>query len=168
MIYRVFKDNYYPFNQERNLEKRIIARGIIVSNDKKILMEEIVRDDIFAKNHYIETPGGGVELNETLEQGLIREIEEETSYIVSIDEYIGLIEDEYNLISRKNMNHYFLCHIVSKGKQHLEEYEQRFFKSIKFYTLDEILNILSSPKTELEKIVYLREKAIIDYIKERL
>lgn len=78
------------FNQEnvsdeeaKQLRHRRAVRGIVYDKDGNVAM-------IHAKNDgYFTLPGGGVDPEETFEQGIIRECKEEIGCVVEIIRYIG-------------------------------------------------------------------------------
>ncbi len=71
--------------------------------------------------HQWEFPGGKIEEGETREEALVREIQEELSLDIAIDDFLTTVHYEYeqfNLIM-----HCYLCHIV-KGDMSLSAHEQ--------------------------------------------
>ena len=58
-----------------------ISTGVAVVRDGKILMVRRAEGDYLAGNY--ELPGGGVDENETIAEGAIREVKEETGLTVS-------------------------------------------------------------------------------------
>lgn len=83
--------------------KRIRAVAIIV-NDKKILLIHRISH---GKEYYV-FPGGGVENDETIEQAVLREVQEETSLEVKIEKLL------YHHIYDDNTEQFFyLCQYVS-------------------------------------------------------
>ena len=115
--YRIkYSDEEYPLRKEGwEAKPRVIARAIVEREDEKIALHEVVRDDIFGKDKYVETPGGGIKCGERLEEALIRECEEELGMLVSPQIYLGSVEDEYRLIGRKNITHYFYAKVLKKN-----------------------------------------------------
>ena len=79
-------------------EVREVARGIVLDDKGNVAIHTVSRDDIFCKQTYYETPGGGVDKGETYEQALLRECDEELGYEVEILAYVGEVNDYYNLI----------------------------------------------------------------------
>ena len=71
------------------MRKPKIAVGGVIIRDNKILLTK--RRDEPDKNKWA-IPGGKLELNETLEEGLKREMKEETSLNVKIGKLLGIIE----------------------------------------------------------------------------
>ena len=124
------EDDLYPLREKGWEERpRVIARGLVLDEEGKVLLHEIRRDDAFGKEGYLETPGGGVDRGETLEEALRRECREELGREVRPLLYLGSVEDEYRLIGRRNITHFFLAravgekeplHMVSRGDSLIE------------------------------------------------
>lgn len=116
----------FPEEQElknKKIYKRIAARGIILDGENILLIHTKRYDDY-------SFPGGGVDKGETLEDGVKREINEETGAqnIEIISEY-G-IYDEIKPIHKKDydfinmVSYFFVCNIHKElGKTSLEDYE---------------------------------------------
>ena len=120
-IIDIFKDDQYP--RKGKAHSREISRAIVMRPDGLFAIHLIRRNDAFGDWSYFETPGGGVDDGESPEQAVVRECEEELGYQVEIIQELGTIKDEYALIGRTNINHYYLCktrefvgkHLVSDG-----------------------------------------------------
>jgi mutator protein MutT len=83
--------------------KRIRAVAIIV-NDNKILVIHRINNG----KEYFVLPGGGVENGETVEQAVLREVQEETALEVKIEKML------YHHTYDDNTEHFFyLCRYVS-------------------------------------------------------
>lgn len=73
--------------QEEGIQK-IVAGAVIVLDDNKILLLERAAGEF--KEGLIELPSGGVNDDETIIQGLIREVKEETGLdVISVADYLG-------------------------------------------------------------------------------
>ncbi len=70
------------------LQKRHVARGITFFDDKVLLLHRIRKENDKYLEYYA-IPGGGVEENESLEEAVVRELEEETNIKVKINSYLG-------------------------------------------------------------------------------
>ncbi|HEY1097145.1 MAG TPA: NUDIX domain-containing protein [Alphaproteobacteria bacterium] len=67
------------------------AGGIVIHDDKVLLIHRL-RDDL----QFYVFPGGGLEQGETIQQGIVREIKEETNQDVTVDHILyhhDLIDD---------------------------------------------------------------------------
>lgn len=105
--------------------KRIRAVAIIVNDGKVLLMHRINN----SKEYYI-FPGGGVENGETVEQAVLREVQEETSLEAKIEKLL------YHHIYDDNTEQFFyLCRYVSGEPKLGEGNEARDMKesSANFY-----------------------------------
>ncbi len=146
-------------------EIRKIARGIIVDENNNFYFVRAFRNDEFGKLNFIETSGGGVEKNESYRAALKREIKEELGIDIEIICYLGEVVDYYNLINRKNLNHYFLAKVKSFGKNRLmkDEREKFHLKMIKL-TYEEVIKEYEKIKGyKLGKLIYQREMPILEH-----
>ena len=94
---------------------RVAARGVVL-RDGKMLASRAALGDIWM------IPGGGVERGETPEDAVVREVQEETGYIVRpVRQFLTISEfyEEYRYVS-----HYFLCEVVGEGEISLTEAER--------------------------------------------
>ena len=106
---------------------RDIVRAIVIDSDGYFYFVRAVRDDLFGKATLIETAGGGVEIGESHDAAIKRELSEELGADTEIICKIGVVEDYYNLIHRHNVNNYFLCKVKSFGDTHLTDDEIHSF-----------------------------------------
>ena len=114
-------DTEWPY--EYTDHDRAIVRAIVVDDDGAYYFVRAVRNDDFGAATLIETSGGGVEPGEDLVTAVKRELREELGAETEVLCEIGLVSDYYNLIHRHNLNHYFLCRVLSFGEKHLTEEE---------------------------------------------
>ena len=120
-LYLELKDTEWPFTGV-NHDRRIV-RAIVTDGAGSLYFCRIHRDDMFGKATLIETSGGGVEPGEDLETAIRRELKEELGAEVEILSKIGVVSDYYNILHRHNINHYYLCRVVSFGETHMTEEE---------------------------------------------
>lgn len=124
----IYGDNY----NSKPLKVREACRAFIVNNGKILISYE-------GMNNQLMLPGGEIEKNETLEQCVVREIEEETGYIIKVKNKIVSINEYYG--DYLWVNHYFVCEIIDSGKIKLSKIEQEQKMEAKWFNLDECLNI---------------------------
>jgi ADP-ribose pyrophosphatase YjhB (NUDIX family) len=89
----------------------VSVAGIVVREDGRILA--IQRRD----NNHWEPPGGVLELNETLEEGVRREVREETGVNVHVERLTGV----YKNMPRGIVALVFLCHPLSTAAPSTDE-----------------------------------------------
>ena len=80
-------------------KKTIEVVAAIIKKDDKIFVTQRGYGEFKDK---WEFPGGKIELNETKEEALKREIREELKASIIIDEFIGTIQYEYEKFNLKN------------------------------------------------------------------
>ncbi len=149
---------------------RLIARAIVADDDRNFYFVRAERDDEFGKAVFFETAGGGVEPNEDLDTAIRRELQEELGVNVDVICKIGVVSDYYNLIRRHNINHYFLCRIVSFGEKHLtkEEQEDYHLSTMKLRYTDALNAYERCRCTRLGRLIASREVPVLKRAKELL
>ena len=107
---------------------RPIARAVVYDEEGFLYFVRAYRDDEFGKAELIETSGGGIEEGEDPETAIHRELKEELGAEVDVVCRIGTVSDYYHLIHRHNINHYFLCKVISFGETNMTEDEKKCFR----------------------------------------
>jgi len=119
-LFTIDKKNYDP---NGTVGKRPSVRGIIIKDGKIAMMHSLKYD-------YYKLPGGGMEEGESLEETLVREVQEESGLVVRLDSvqefgYVrriekGLFEDIFI-----QENFYYLCEVEEQATdQNLDDYEE--------------------------------------------
>ncbi len=160
MINIYLEDDQYE-KQEIN-HTRLISRGVVIDKSKKVAILHVIRDDIFGKYDYYELPGGGLNENETPEQGVIREIHEEIGVISHIVIKLGVVEDFYNSINRRNINNYYLLEVDRIAHQHLEPYESIMITEVMWVDIETAIDLFTlMPSDGVSLLVKRRELPIL-------
>lgn len=133
-------DDFYP-KPNVEFKKRNCVRGVIFNDKEEIALLYINGTDMFGKRDHFELPGGGIEENENFYEALQREIDEELGYSIKNIEFLGIIENEYNLLKRSDKQHFFMADIDKKTEQHLLDYEKELFGNIVFIHKDKIIEM---------------------------
>lgn len=159
-LYIKLKDDQYEYSSITHI--RIVARAILINDENKICLLHVVGQDNFGHRDYYETPGGGVKENESIDLAVIREIKEETGFNSYIIKKIGIVEDDYNLINRHNINHYYLLKATNYENESLEEYEKTMIRNKIWVDIDSAINIYENMnKEKLEILVKNRELPVL-------
>lgn len=134
IIHPNLKDDYL----EGKIYKRITARGVLIRDDKVLLM--------YTKRYNDYTfPGGGIDSEEHLYEGLKRELLEETGAMnVKIIKELGYIED-YRPYPREDfdvtheLSYFYLCESKEFTEPQFEDYEIKNGMKCLWLSLDEAI-----------------------------
>ena len=131
---------------------RIACRGIVLRDGELLLTYE-------DRTGWYMIPGGGLEGNESPEQCCIRELEEETGYLVTPGECFLTLKEYYGDWCYSTC--FFRCEITGRGTQHLTELEASRGSGPRWVALPEALAIFASHETitdwEEKRGTYQRE-----------
>lgn len=147
---------------ETATKTRVGCRGLVIRNSKILICHELNSDD------YYLIPGGGLKKNETLEECCIREIQEETGYVVKpIRHFLTMKEyyEEYEYIG-----HYFICEVIGETQQKLTAIEAERGVTPEWISPHKLLEIFSeyekySDTNTIKSRLYLRDfTALTEYL----
>ena len=133
---------------------RQASRAIIVK-DGKVLLTYETNTDVYM------SPGGGIEPNETLEECCVRELREETGYIVKpIQRFVTVNEYCFEIMYASN---YFICEITGESERKLTETEIEHGATPVWLDFEEALEMFSHYPEKREDIssLYLREYTVL-------
>ena len=149
-------------NAHEHFEKtRIACRGIIIENGQILLTYEENTDQWFI-------PGGGLEGDETLAQCCIRELAEETGFLVNVGEHFLTLEEYY--AEWRYESHYFVCERVGETERKLTEGEKKAGLVPRWIDLSAAVETFSRHQeyaqiSEMKRGGYLREyKALLAFL----
>lgn len=136
---------------------RTACRAIIMDQDSLLTSYET------NTNQYM-FPGGGIEINESDNECVIREVEEETGYIIDSSKQIFEIDEYYG--NEKFVTKYFFGTIKGKTSTKLTQREKEVGMTPKWVQIDELYNIFSTYSqyediNEMRRGLYLRELTAI-------
>lgn len=142
---------------------RQIVRAIVVDDAGQFNFVRVHREDLFGLASYIETAGGGVEAGEDLQEAVRRELREELGAEVEVLCKLGVVSDYYNVIHRHNINHYYLCRVISFGPTHmtLDEVEQFHLSTAKLSYEDAMAEYAACAVAPIGKLVAARETPVL-------
>ena len=134
-------------------ETRTACRAVVIKDGKMLLSYETATDQWMV-------PGGGIEEDETDAECCVREVEEETGFIVKPTERFLEIDEYYE--NFKWVNIYFVCTVTGSGKISLTEREISVGMEPRWLPLEEITKIFSMHRSyadtdEMRRGMYLRE-----------
>ena len=153
--------NIYGANRFADFTKvREACRGIVIRDGMILLTYEVNTDQWFI-------PGGGLEGKETVQQCCIRELAEETGFVVNILYQFATINEYYE--EWKYISNYFICEIIGKTERVLTERETEVGLEPRWIPLQEAETIFSKHQDyaydEMKRGGYLREyKALLAFM----
>jgi ADP-ribose pyrophosphatase YjhB (NUDIX family) len=126
-------------------ENRITGKAIIFDDENNIAL---VGNRV---NSFFLLPGGGVDDNESVENGIIRECLEEVGCKVELKEVIGIIDDYRNRDKKHCINYCYSARVVGKkGELALTEEEEKNGLHVIWVSLDEAIKILEKQVGQLK------------------
>lgn len=145
---------------EKHTKMRAACRGIVISDNKILLSYEVNTDQWFI-------PGGGVEGNESLADCCVRELAEETGYIVKANKHFLTINEYYE--EWLFISHYFMCDCVGETERKLTKREAEAGLEPRWISLEEAIEIFSkhqeyASEDEMKRGAYLREYKTLSYM----
>jgi ADP-ribose pyrophosphatase YjhB (NUDIX family) len=114
------------------------------------------------------SPGGGLEVNETLDRCCVREVEEETGFIVKTtsEEFVTVNEFCFETLY---ISHYFPCEIIGIGKSSLTPTEIDHGITAEWVEISRALEIFGRYDEMREdwRSLYLREFTVLNKFLQR-
>lgn len=132
---------------------REACRGIVLREGKLLLSYEVNSDQWFI-------PGGGMEGGESPEDCCVRELAEETGYVVKPVKHFLTIREYYE--EWLFISHYFICEETGKTDRAMTEREIQMGLEPRWLPWEEALEIFSEHESyaasdEMKRGAYLRE-----------
>lgn len=162
-FYLKLNDDQYPI--EGKYHQRNIVRAVVFNDKNEIALTKLLATDKFGLRDYYELPGGGVNAGEDYATALKREMQEELGYEIENIQFIGLVNDFYNLINRENFNYFYTARTTKFVGQHLEEKEKQLIEKIVWVPLEEAINLYQNMhNVNVGKLVKQRELPILKMV----
>ena len=129
-----------------NFEDRITGKAIVFDDDNNVAL---VGNKV---NSFYLLPGGGINRDESVERGIIRECLEEVGCNVELKEAVGIIDDYRNRDKKHCINYCFSAKIIGgKGKLTLTEDEEKNGLHVIWVPLDKAIKILEKEVEQLKR-----------------
>lgn len=145
-----------------SFRERNRATGIVINDRKEIILMNLTNMDF----HML--PGGGVDSNENMEEGLYRELKEETGANVEIISELGIVVENLEQRKMKQITYFYLTKVVGEIQEPNfmpDELEQGY--QVEWYSIDKAIKILEE-ENEYEEYIKQRELVAIKEAKKYL
>lgn len=163
LLAKITDSNFKLKKKKCVFRKRKATRGLLFDKGKIALMY-IGSMDCYS------LPGGGVEKNETIRNGLIREMKEETGCKVEIIKELGKIHEQrtqYVGHGLDQTSYGFLVKLIKKGKPKFTKEEIESKTKIKWVSIKKVISILEKKKTIDYSSKFINKRTLI-FVKEAL
>jgi 8-oxo-dGTP pyrophosphatase MutT (NUDIX family) len=136
-------------------KERIGCRGIIILHSKILLIHGLEAD-------FFMLPGGGQEPGETLENCCIRELQEETGYVVTPCKEGAFLELNEYYEEFHYTNYFYTCEIIGTASKSLTEVEVKRKLVPEWLDLKVAIDVFSrhqdfASSSEIKMRAYLRD-----------
>ncbi len=162
-----FHDEY--FEPSPIEEIRFTARVYVFDAQNRVGLLKIQGEDGFGLRNHLESPGGGVEANESFKAAAIREISEELGATATHFKPIGVVIDRYNIIHRMTFSVYFSAQLESlnHSTQRTEE-EKILIADVVWLSPQEVLTQLIKADSDVDALIHRREYCAFSALMEDL
>lgn len=169
MLIAILEDLTFKKRTREPYHKRWTVRCFVYDKDDKLVFLRIKGMDAFGIRNHIETIGGGIESNESLEDAVHREIAEEIGYTCEIIDHIGYIVDHYNVLNRETISTFFVVRLKEFIGSNRTLEEQDLIDGVETFKEDDVLHYLSKvQKRTVNELVQRRDRiALQHYLKHR-
>lgn len=134
------------YKEKINFEDRITGKAIVFDDNNNVAL---VGNKV---NSFYLLPGGGVDRDESVECGIIRECLEEVGYNVELKEAIGIIDDYRNRDKKHCINYCYSARIIDgKRKLTLTEDEKKNGLHVVWVPLDKAIKIMEKEVEQLKR-----------------
>lgn len=147
-IKTIYQKDIFPNMEmaEVDFEDRLTGKAIIIDNEDKIAMVGTTVNFIYT------LPGGGIDTNEDIETGILRESKEETGCHVEIVSMLGMIDDFRNRDKKHCISYCAIAKVVGeKQDPKLTDEEIKNGLHVKWFSKEEVLAILQEENDRVTK-----------------
>jgi 8-oxo-dGTP pyrophosphatase MutT (NUDIX family) len=161
-----FEDHVYPQHPIETI--RFTSRIFLRNAQGQLAFLAIEGEDFFGKRHHLETPGGGVEPDETFVEAAHRELMEEIGATAKDLDVLGCVIDRYHLIHRMTISVYFEATLNEwcSFTQRTDE-ETILIAEVVWLTESEALDRLRHHENAVDELIHRRELCALEALLKR-
>lgn len=170
MLIAILEDRVFRKRTREPYTKRWTVRCIAYNEDNELVFLRIKGTDALGMRDHLETIGGGVENEESLEEAVAREVREEIGYSCTIEKELGYIVDHYNVLNRETISTYFVVRLNNYvGGENRSVEEETLMQGTEAYSEEEAIEKLNTySKRTANELVQRRDlMALKFYIENR-
>ncbi|MDF9823718.1 8-oxo-dGTP diphosphatase [Breznakia sp. PF5-3] len=168
MLIAILEDRVFRKRTKEPYTKRWTVRCFAYNKDNELTFLRIIGTDALGRRNHLETIGGAVENDESLEEAIRREIKEEIGYTCEVVKEIGYIVDHYNSLNRETISTYFIVKLLDHvGGENRSEEELNLIQGIEHYDEEDAMKTLAEyPKRTVNELVQRRDLMALRYYLE--
>lgn len=141
----VFSNPMETNTNEQDWEQRLTGKVVLLNDENKIAL---IGNNV---NNFFLLPGGGIESEEALLDGVFREVREETGCEIKITHELGTTEDFRNRDNRHVITHGYLATVVSQSNPNFTKNEIDVGAYATWISLEESERLLENQKKKVEE-----------------
>lgn len=148
---------------------RFTARALVLDKAGRVAYLRLKGEDSLGYHDYYQSPGGGIEWEESLHEGLKRELLEECGFHVRNIESLGLIYEFYHPLGKLSLQNYYVCELErSEDRTDRTDVEKALVQEIVWLDPFDAIRTFMQVKNELGLFVSQRELlALTEYLASR-
>lgn len=153
-------DPAWKMGNPKDYHVRRSSRGILIKDNKMALLN-------VTKFNYHKLPGGGIEGDETINQGFLREVLEETGCECEILDQPGIIMEWRDQFKLLQISYFFKARVLGEvGQDALTKKEKTEGFKLEWVPVKEALKILDkdTPTNYEGKFIKIRDRSILEFI----
>lgn len=132
--------------EDVGFEDRLTGKAIVFDHDSNVAL---VGTKV---NSFYLLPGGGVDPEESIEDGIVRECLEEIGCEVVLERKVGVIDDYRNRDKKHCINHCYTARLVGeKGQLKLTEEEEKNGLHVIWVPINDAISILEKEVEQLKR-----------------
>lgn len=146
-------DGNYHDVEERDISWRVHAYAVVIDGDKILLSPQ--------HGDKYDLPGGKIELTESVDEGLVREVKEETGIDVSVRKLLGVEDILFKVTFREpqevwhSVMLYYACDKIGGeiSTDGFDEHETSYAQAAEWVELDRVDSIVPASSIDFRKYV---------------